>query len=741
MPCQLLLGALAAAAAVPTGAPAQTRSVLGPKPSPALASVPAAERQEAPPDPASHGAVPLVDEVVVTAQTDVRESSAASRLVIKQDELTRFGDTVLSESLKRLPGVTVESDGALALRGLASGYTQVLIDGQRAPTGFSVDSLSPESVERIEIVRSSLAEHGPGGIAGTINIILKKAARAGRGTAKLGIAGRAGKLEPNASWQRADARGDLSYSLVAAADRRGFVTTRQSSTETGLSADGDLVLVRTGSSEVDGWIDTASLTPSATWKLPHGSVSLNGLLSYTGGTSDTAIRSETTVGRPLPYAQNPQFTDTDSLLAKADLRWQHDFSRFGELDAVLNLTGSGRDRRFRETGVAPDGAVRLDDTVDSQEREYAVTSKGKHALPPIGGHSFAFGWEGGLTWRTEDRIERFGVRPDLAFVDSDLVFDAEIRRFAIFAQDEWRVTPRWSLYLGIRGEHVATRSEGNNFGVVEYEERVFSPVLQSLWKLSADGKRQVRAAMNRTYRLPRAEQLIPRPYTSGNNQPFDPDTQGNPALRAELATGLDVSYEHHWAGEAVASVGAYVRRINDVIRDELLLRDGRYQAYPINDGPAAAWGVEMDAKLPIAKLIKGAPAISLNLNLTANWSEIENLPGPDARIEGQVPLSATVGADYRRGPNWTMGGSFTYREGGVYRTTPVLTNLTAFRREFDVFFVRNLLDSARLRGAMNNLLEADLVSGAVFLDESATLRRRAVRESPLAVRLGFERDF
>jgi iron complex outermembrane receptor protein len=67
----------------------------------------------------------------------------------------------LGEVLKRLPGVTIQGTpgrgGAIRMRGLGSGYTQILLDGQRVPPGFSVDSLTPEQVEKIEILRAPTA--------------------------------------------------------------------------------------------------------------------------------------------------------------------------------------------------------------------------------------------------------------------------------------------------------------------------------------------------------------------------------------------------------------------------------------------------------------------------------------------------------------------------------------------------------------------------------------------------------
>ena len=55
----------------------------------------------------------------------------------------------LGEILKRLPGVTLGGPpgrgGRSALRGLGGGYTQILLDGDRVPPGFSLDSIDARS--------------------------------------------------------------------------------------------------------------------------------------------------------------------------------------------------------------------------------------------------------------------------------------------------------------------------------------------------------------------------------------------------------------------------------------------------------------------------------------------------------------------------------------------------------------------------------------------------------------------
>ena len=110
-------------------------------------------------------------------ETEDRRQATASKIIVGRDEIERFGDSTMGELLKRLPGVTMPGrpgrGGAPRMRGLGGGYTQILIDGEPAARGFSLDELSPEQIERIEILRAPTAETGARAIAGTINIITR----------------------------------------------------------------------------------------------------------------------------------------------------------------------------------------------------------------------------------------------------------------------------------------------------------------------------------------------------------------------------------------------------------------------------------------------------------------------------------------------------------------------------------------------------------------------------------------
>ena len=95
------------------------------------------------------------------------------------------------------------------MRGLGSGYTQILLDGERVPPGFSLDSITPEQVERIEILRAPTAETGARAIAGTINIITREGYTRRVNDVRIGTRLENGKLRPPAAWTRNDKPGVL----------------------------------------------------------------------------------------------------------------------------------------------------------------------------------------------------------------------------------------------------------------------------------------------------------------------------------------------------------------------------------------------------------------------------------------------------------------------------------------------------------------------------------------------------
>jgi Outer membrane protein beta-barrel family/Carboxypeptidase regulatory-like domain/TonB-dependent Receptor Plug Domain len=114
-------------------------------------------------------------EVTVTAEA-VRVAGVDSQVFRLDIGATQSTGSLL-DALKGLPGVTVDQEGKVLLRG--SDRVAVLIDGRQSSlTGFGsqrgLDSVTAANVEAIEIIHNPSARFDAAGMAGILNIIYKQ---------------------------------------------------------------------------------------------------------------------------------------------------------------------------------------------------------------------------------------------------------------------------------------------------------------------------------------------------------------------------------------------------------------------------------------------------------------------------------------------------------------------------------------------------------------------------------------
>ena len=181
---------------------------------------PAAQDAPAQATPKVQGTELKAVEIRANRETEERRQATAAKIVIGREEIERYGDSTLGELFKRLPGVTVGGrpgqGGAPRMRGLGSGYTQILIDGERAPRGFSTDDIAPEQVERIEILRAPTAETGARAVGGTINIITRGGYTKTLNNLTVGASQENRHTSPGASWSRNDTVDGVNYNVSVA---------------------------------------------------------------------------------------------------------------------------------------------------------------------------------------------------------------------------------------------------------------------------------------------------------------------------------------------------------------------------------------------------------------------------------------------------------------------------------------------------------------------------------------------
>ena len=122
-----------------------------------------------------------LSEVEVTAEKSQLQLALDKKIFNVGESLARVGGSA-SDILDNIPSVTVDVEGNVALRG--SQNVQILIDGK--PSGLvgisgaeALRSLPADIIERVEVITNPSARYQAEGVAGIINIILKKERRDG----------------------------------------------------------------------------------------------------------------------------------------------------------------------------------------------------------------------------------------------------------------------------------------------------------------------------------------------------------------------------------------------------------------------------------------------------------------------------------------------------------------------------------------------------------------------------------
>jgi hypothetical protein len=124
--------------------------------------------------------VVTIEQVRVTASA-IRAAGTDTKVYTIGDGASQSTGSVL-DALKNLPGVTVDQEGKVLLRG--SDRVAILIDGKQSSlTGFGsqrgLDNVAAVNIEAIEIIHNPSASFDAAGMAGIINIIYKQDQRLG----------------------------------------------------------------------------------------------------------------------------------------------------------------------------------------------------------------------------------------------------------------------------------------------------------------------------------------------------------------------------------------------------------------------------------------------------------------------------------------------------------------------------------------------------------------------------------
>lgn len=669
-----------------------------------LAGAPAALAQDAGPgastEPAAGAQPSSVQRVEIAARqgsTELRRAASIAKQIYGREELDRYGDTNTLDVLRRLPGVNVDAGGP-RMRGLGAGYTQILINGDPAPPGFALDQLSPTQIERIEVLRAPSADQSAQAIAGTINIILKEAPRRSQRDLRLGLADGSDRPMANVNLTLGESKGPLAVSLPLSVFE--WHRDNRSQLQRGMAGTDVLPALarQDGAQEVWGW--GYNLGPRLNLRISdEQTLSLGTFFQKGFWNNRTDYTNQVLAGSPVledDQAQNGTWQNR-----RANLTWAH---RFREDQRIELRAGVQQSRWTFDSRNLRSGALQQRSVGGGSDD--GITQAGKYSLLLGAAHTLTAGWDLEHRDREERRNTTDGAGQPVLPAFEGQPFDAQVRRQALYVQDEWEVSPQWQLYLGLRNERI--RSETRVTGSpVTNTSSVLSPLAHLTYKFDPKSRDQVRASLTRSYKAPNLGILLARPNvnaqfpdTNAGNTPLAPDRIGNPALTPELATGLDIAYENYLPGGGLLSVGMFHRRLTGVVRSVVTLRQvpwaavPRWVSEPLNFSDASTSGLEFEAKgnaidlLPkaVSDLVPNARTLNLRASANLYRSKVAAAPGPDNRLDGQQPWSATFGFDRRlTGLPLNLGGSVSFNPAYDTRLTADQLVQRSGTRSIDLF--------------------------------------------------------
>ena len=660
--------------------------------------------------------------------TEERRQSTAAKIVIGREELDKQGDSTLGEVLKRLPGVTVQGapgrGGGIRMRGLGGGYTQILLDGQRVPPGFSIESLTPEMVEKVEIMRAPTAETGARAIAGTINIILREGVKTNPDDLKLGTSFENGYRSDSVNWTHNIKSDALNGNLTVSAMNSWRSEESFTDTDSEVEAMGRLPAVssqRERQSLSVGHRQGLNANARLMWRGQEGrTLVLMPFMVY----SEFSSLGNTYLSEKLSLNGISQLDAFDSAttsnttrfaMTRLNGQWNQRFSADSRFEFRFGLGESNFNSRFNQVAQ---GTTGLFNTMQESQSFKDLSQNWNAKLTQVlrNGHQLVSGVELEGVRRMEEAVAEVS--------DDAGNFRARTQRWAVYTQDEWTVNPKWRAHAGIRYESILTEGVTQD-GEKRNQSGVLTPLMHAVWKPLPDSRDQVRMSLTRSYKTPTLLNLVARTALSREaNSPTRPDRIGNPGLKPELATGIDIAVERYLSEGGVLSANLFRRNISDLIRYVTIERydtvwapgQRRFVSSPQNVGDAITQGLELEAKFRLNQVWPSAPAVDVRSNLSFFGSRVLDVTGPNNRLDQQPSMTANLGADYRiRAFPLTLGGNININPDYTTRRTEQQWVYQGSKRVVDVYGLWRYSPTTSLRMTISNLTPRDYLTGTSFI--------------------------
>jgi ferric enterobactin receptor len=530
--------------------------------------------------------------------------STPDRTVVSTKDMPAVTGGNATDVLRNVPGVDVDGDGKVSLRGNQN--VAIQINGRPAPltgdalTNF-IKQLPANLVDRVEVVPNPSAKYDPDGMGGILNIVLKQNTDLGTsGGFTLG-AGTGDKY--NGSGNLGTQRGPLtlfgSYGFNREArDAEGYSLREQH--EGGVPQS----FIEQFSS---GDFANTSHTVNGNGELKLGRLNvLNGsfMLNARAGNQDSGNGVTLMNGSHGVTGEYQLLTDgrarglsTDYVLGfKRTLQPQRN-----EMSGQVHFNRS-RDRFLSSFTAVPGDIFTPDLAGDSRNDLSNVTRQldwqADFTRQILTSTRLEAGYKGILrrlgNEYTSDSIFGGVADPSLRLTN-DFTYDESVQAgYALLTQN---ITPKFSLQGGLRAERATTTFRLAN-DPTEYPNDYTSFFPSAAATLQVGQKDQVRFSYSKRINRPNTFQLNPFPMVQDRNNVF----VGNPGLKPEYTHALEASFTHATQFGSLTVTPFYRHTVNAVRRYQAFGTDGVDTTTFANLATANSYGTDANMQLRLGKL-------------------------------------------------------------------------------------------------------------------------------------------
>lgn len=594
----------------------------------------------------SSGETPLERAVSTGSRLDLSaRDTPASVEVIAREQLEARGDTSLIDAITRSTGITSlghpgNSGSSLSARGFTDTTSVMrLYDGTRQYGGVGVSfPFDTWSIDRIEVLRGPASViYGDGAIGGVVNVIPKKPTRGPIQNEVQATAGTNGR--------RALAFGS------------GGAITDQWSYRLDVSGD-----------QSDGWVDRGNssnraISGALRWDVTPN---LNLQLSHAQGRQ----KPMRYFGTPLingvqdPAVRERNYNVSDSRIQYKD-RWTELAAQWPPNNNVVirsKLYHIGSDRYWRNAeAYAYNVSTGLIDRSDNTEIGHDQAQTGN--TTDVTFSSSLFGRPNQVSVGFDVNRASFqhtnntytgssgSVNPYNPFpgnFNSAVPFipryQNKAEQYALFAEDRFELTDRWSVVAGTRFDHADLSRQdlvaGNQAFKRSYSNTGWR--LGSVYKLNPNLSLYAQASKA-------ADPVSGLLLLSTANAAFDVSTG------KQFEVGIKQSF---WEGKGDWTLAAY-----SITKNNLLTRDPANPALRIQVGERSSKGIEGTLSMQVSKAVQIDANVAL---LKARYDDFrESVGGIAVSRNGNVPTDvpervANVWVSWKVVPDWTLSGGLRH---------------------------------------------------------------------------------